>query len=119
MLEAFRLGGWGMIPTAIFGLLMLAASVRYAMSPEKRFVPLQISLGIMTMASGALGFVTGVMKSFSYLGQAAPDDRWIWTLGVGESLNNVALALGLVTLAAVAASIGAYRFSQSSPRLAA
>jgi hypothetical protein len=73
----------------------------------------------MTMACGALGFVTGVMKSFSYLGQAAPEDRWIWTLGVGESLHNVALALGLVTLAAIAASVGAYRFSQASPRTTA
>jgi len=114
MLEAFRNGGWGMIPTTIFGLLLVAASIRYSMSPEKRFVPLQISLGIMTISCGALGFVTGVMKSFSFMGNAAPDDRWIWTLGVGESLNNLALALGLVTLATLAASIGAYRFAQSA-----
>ena len=112
MRGAFHDGGWGMGPTLLFGLLMLAASLRYLWSPEKRYVPLQVSLGIMTLACGALGFVTGVMKSFGAMGQVGPDLKWIWMLGVGESLNNVALALALVTSSALAASVGAFRFSR-------
>ena len=115
MLDAFRMGGWGMAPTALFGLLLLAASIRYLVSPDRRFIPLQLSLGIMTIASGALGFVTGVMRSLSHIGEVAPDKRWIWAYGVSESMNNLALALALITLAAVAASVGAYRFSQLRP----
>jgi len=115
MVEAFHQGGWGMIPTAFFGVLLVLASVRYAVSPERRFVPLQVSLGIMTLASGGLGFVTGLIKSVSTLETAKPDMRWIWVLGMGESLNNIALALGLITLGAVAASIGAWRISQMLP----
>jgi hypothetical protein len=113
--DAFREGGWTMLPTTMFGLLLLAAAVRYALSPERRFVPLQMSLGVMTIACGALGFVMGVMKSFSAMGGVEPDKRWIWLLGVGESLNNVAVAFALVTAAAVAASIGAYRIARSLP----
>ena len=112
MLEAFEMGGWGMFPTLLFGLLMLGASVQYARSPERRYVPLQVSLGILTLAGGGLGFVTGVIKSFSAIGQVQPDERWIWMLGVGESLHNLALALVLVTLGAVFASIGALRLSR-------
>src|SRR5690348_5351015 len=64
MSEAFHMGGWGMYPTLVFGILLVAASVRYAISPERRFVPLQVSLGILTLVGGGLGFITGTIKSF-------------------------------------------------------
>ena len=96
MLEAFKNGGWGMIPTAVFGVLMVAASLKYAMTPERRQVPLLLSLGVLTIAAGGLGFVTGLIKSAE----------------AGESLNNVALALGLVVLGAISASVGALRIAR-------
>jgi hypothetical protein len=36
LLEFFRDGGWGMYPTAIFGVVLLVASVRFAWTPERR-----------------------------------------------------------------------------------
>jgi hypothetical protein len=113
--EAFHLGGWGMYPTLLFGVLLLAASVRYAVKPERRFIPLQISLGILTLAAGSLGFVTGLIKSTLALSEVKPDDRWIWVLGMGEALHCVALALTLVVLAALAAAVGTLRFTRMSP----
>jgi hypothetical protein len=113
--EAFHMGGWGMYPTSIFGLMLVAASIRYAMSPERRFVPIQVSLAIVTMASGGLGFVTGMIKSVLAIEGAGPDRRWIWVLGVGESLNNLALALALVTVGALVASVGALRLAREVP----
>ncbi|KYF55929.1 hypothetical protein BE08_22710, partial [Sorangium cellulosum] len=112
MAEAFHLGGWGMYPTLVFGLLLLAASVRYAVSPERRFVPLQISLGLLTLMSGGFGFVAGAIKSLTFMGAVPPDARWLWIVGLGESLNNVALALALLVLSSFAATVGAYRLSQ-------
>lgn len=114
MVEAFKMGGWGMYPTLVFGLLMLAASVRYAISPERRFVPLQISLGVLTLMAGTLGFVTGMIKSFGAIGEVPPDQRWIWLLGAGEALNCVGLALVLSILAALAASAGAFRLARGA-----
>src|SRR5262245_56843514 len=76
--EAFHNGGWGMYPTAIFGILMVGASIAYAIRPERRFVPLQISLGIMTLVGGSLGFVTGLIKSLNAIHEVKPDERWIW-----------------------------------------
>ena len=115
MLDAFRLGGFGMWPTALFGALLVAASIRYARSPERRLVPLQLSLGVVTLAAGGLGFVTGLIKSTMAIEGAGPDKRWIWVVGMGEALTNVALALALVTLAALAASIGAVRIAREAP----
>jgi len=114
MREMFHLGGFGMYPTTIFGLMLVAACVRYAVSPERRFVPLQVSLGIVTLASGGLGFVTGVVKSIT-AGGVGPDQRWLWVVGLGESLTNVVLALMLIVLGALAATVGALRLAREAP----
>jgi hypothetical protein len=120
--EMFRNGGFGMYPTSVFGVMLIAACICYAMSPERRFVPIQVALGMVTLASGGLGFVTGLIKSTMALGGVSPDQRWIWVLGMGEALNNLALALALVVVGALAASIGALRLARVHPpggRLAA
>lgn len=111
MKEMFHEGGWGMFPTAIFGVLLVVAALAYAARPEKRFVPLQISLGIMTLAAGSLGFVTGLIKSLHALGEVKAEERFIWLIGLGESLNNVALAFIFVVLAVLVASVGALRIA--------
>jgi hypothetical protein len=112
MFEAWKMGGFGMFPTAIFGVLLVASAIRYALSPERRYVPLQLSLGVMTLSAGGLGFVTGMIKSALAIEGAGAERRWVWILGMGESLANVALALALVTLAALAASVGALRIAR-------
>jgi hypothetical protein len=102
-----------MYPTLIFGVLMLAANIRYAIKPERRLVPLQISLGLMTLFGGMLGFTMGTIRSFMAMGEVGADKKWIWLLGVGESLNNVALALVMLVLGCIAASIGAVRIARA------
>jgi len=114
MLHAFELGGWGMYPTLIFGSLLVLAAVKYAMNPERRFVPLLVSLGLMTVVMGALGSVTGMIRCLLAMEQVKPDDRWIWMLGLGEALNDVGLALALVGMAMIATTIGAFRFSRAA-----
>jgi hypothetical protein len=116
--EAFHSGGWGMYPTLVFGVLMIGVSVAYALRPGRRFIPLQISLGIVTLVSGSLGFVTGLIKSLQAIHQVPEDRRFIWLIGLGESLNNVALALTLLVIAVLVISVGAVRVALASPRSA-
>src|SRR5262249_25411547 len=110
----FILGGWGMYPTALFGLLMVAAAIAYARRPEKRFVPLQLSLGILTLSAGSLGFVTGLLKSPGPVCKGGAAPRFSWLIGLGETLNNLALAFALVVLAVLVASVGALRLALRS-----
>ena len=115
MREAFHLGGFGMYPTLVFGLLLLAASFRYAVKPERRFVPLLMSLGLVTLMSGCLGFSLGLMKSFGAMGEVVSESKWIWMIGASEALNNVALALILALIGGIAASVGALRIARGEP----
>ncbi|HSO31753.1 MAG TPA: hypothetical protein VLT33_04540 [Labilithrix sp.] len=102
-----------MFPTLVFGLLLLGASVRYAVKPEGRWVPLQLALGVLTLTSGMLGFVTGVITTTQHLAEL-PSERigLVGATGVGESLSNVGLALLLMMVAALLTSVGAVRLTR-------
>ncbi len=110
--DHFREGGWGMFPTLFFGLMLLAAAGQYAMSPERRFVPLLVALNVLTLASGALGFTSGVIVTAGAL-DAVKEPTNISFLGVGESLNNVAFALIFVVLAALGMTLGAWKIARA------
>jgi hypothetical protein len=113
--EVFRIGGWGMYPTLVFGLLMIGVAFWYAVRPERRLVPLLVSCGLMTFVSGCLGFCTGVVKSLTAMGQAPPEKHFYSLIGVGESLANIVFAFVLIMLALLAISAGALRVARSLP----
>jgi hypothetical protein len=68
----------------------------------------------MTVLSGGLGLVTGLIKSLRAIPDVGPAERWIWLVGLGESLVNVAFALGLVSLATLAMVAGTWRLSRQA-----
>ena len=108
----FRSGGWGMYPTALFGFFLVAATVLYLLKPERRVLPLMVATGIAAFASGLLGFASGLVNTFTYLASVAPEDQLVVAAaGAAESLNNVVLALILIVLSALLASVGALRAS--------
>jgi hypothetical protein len=113
--EAFRLGGWGMYPTTFIGLILLAAAFRFAASPLRgRLAPIA-ALGVLVTLSSCLGFVTGVIKTFSAAGPLEPNERGgVVIMGIGESLHNIGLGLVLLVLATIGVVIGLTR----SPRRA-
>jgi hypothetical protein len=114
MLEHFHDGGFGMFPTMIFGFLLLATSVRYALNPTRALVPLLFGLGILTLSAGALGFVTGCIVAAHFISGHPADMAGLAICGFGEALNNVAFALMFVTLAAMSASWGAWKIARGA-----
>ena len=117
MKDAFIAGGWGMYPTLLAGLALIATCLQYARRPQPRYVPLMLSLGIFTMMAGALGFATGLLSMLQYYtGDMQPI---ILFAGFSESLHNVVLALLLITLGAMLASVGAWRLSRGPGGLSA
>jgi hypothetical protein len=110
----FHDGGWGMYPTTIMGLVLLAAAIRYAMAPNRRRFFLLRQLNMLVLLSGTLGTVTGVIRTFTNM---PSDQLYIAFIGVGESLNNLALALGLMILARIIIAFGAARDGDSAGEL--
>lgn len=108
MSEAFRLGGWGMYPTLIIGLLLVGAAVRFAVRPERHRLTLIIWMQVLTMLVGILGFTAGLIRASLLVGRGTqPADSLIQ--GFGESLHNIGLALCLVVMAGIAGAIGLAR----------
>ena len=117
--DAFREGGWPMFPILLSGLLLFLAAARYAMRPEARRVPLLWALGIVTLLWGGAGFTLGMIKTLGAMGQVPPEQRYIVLIGLGECLNDVALALLLVLLGSMTAAVGAWRRSRGDEAAAA
>lgn len=108
--ESFHEGGWPMYPILVFGLLLLVAAGRYALRPEQRQLPLLRSLGYVNLVGGLLGTTLGVIHTLSWM-SVVPLEKVVQTalLGLGESLNNIALSLWMLFLAGILATIGALR----------
>lgn len=115
MIDAFRLGGFGMYPTAIAGLVLVVTALRYAARPDRATRALARSLSILVALVGVLGFTTGVIKCFISCGSASPSDIPTFVVvGTGESLCNVGLALVLLVFSRIAISFGTYRAGGST-----
>lgn len=107
----FRDGGFGMIPTSVFGFVLVLSAALCVLRPERRCVMITAALTLLTLSAGALGTCIGVAKSLHYL-PAVTDVQLRFTiagLGFAESLNNLVLALVLVVFSALLLTIAAAR----------
>jgi hypothetical protein len=110
MSEAFRLGGWGMYPTMLAGLVLVTVAIRYAVAPDPRRRALVRSLAMLVFLTSCLGFVSGSIRSLiSGAQMAASDAGNLIAQGIGESLENIGLGLALLVMAAIATAIGTSR----------
>lgn len=111
----FVAGGYAMYPTVIFGFLLIAACVLHMLRPDPKRARLAITLGIVTFATGLLGTFVGMCTSAHYIPQVAKAEQFeILALGCEESLHNVVLALTLIVLGGLLASVGALRQANGS-----
>lgn len=110
--DFIREAGWGIYPVILFGAISLAVALRYALLPKRELLPLVIGFSVATIIAGALGTTTGLQATANYVAQTASTDRWLFVVGLRESLNNMDAALFVATLDALLATIGAYRFAK-------
>ena len=114
----YAAGGWGMYPTSLFGFLLLATGLLFALRPDRRFFGVLVCLGVLTASSGALGCAMGMVRTFHYLPEVAPAEQLIIAAaGCAESLHNLILAMLLVIVASLVTLVGAVRALRSAPPL--
>ena len=109
--NAYHEGGWGMYPTTIMGILLVSAAIYYALKPERRNIWIVASVALMTFLAGVLGFTVGVINTMrtATSGEIAGEPTSLALGGVGESLNNVALAFVFLILATIFVTVGVLR----------
>jgi hypothetical protein len=106
----FQEGGVVMFPTAVFGALLVAASV-LALRGGGR-AELRVVLGALTLASGALGTVMGLINTMRWVTKASVTDQLVGgATGIAESLNNLVLAFLLIVMALLVSAVSALRSS--------
>jgi len=99
-----------MYPTLMVGALLVIMAARFAANPARGRLPVVLSLGVLTFIVGSLGFVTGAIKTMIAAGDLPPGEVGkIVAIGLGESLNNIGLALCLLVLAGIGTVVGLSR----------
>ena len=116
MMDFVREAGFGIWPVMVFGALAVALAARHAARPRGGGMPLVVGTSVLTLLFGLLGTVVGIQTSVRYLHQVEDADRWIFLVGLRESLNNMVAALVIVALAGILAMVGAHRASRSRDR---
>jgi hypothetical protein len=114
MAEAFKLGGWGMYPTLVFGILFLGSAIWYAVSPERRRLLLPGVMSLVTLGSGFLGFFTGLIATANGAAEM-PNAANVAMIGFAESLHNVCFALTWFVLSGLVLAVGAFRAGRQKP----
>jgi hypothetical protein len=107
--EILREAGWGVWPVLLFGITSLVLSISYAVTPRRRLLPLVIGFGVATLIAGGLGTITGLQHSVAHLGEVSPDRRWIFLLGLRESLQNLVMAFVIECAVTLVTTVGGYR----------
>ena len=112
MVNFFHEAGWGIWPVMLFGSITLFFACYHAITPRKDFMTPIVGFGIATIIAGFLGSVVGIQNSVRYIENVELADKWIYYIGVRESLNNSVAALVIATLCALAATVGFHRLSK-------
>lgn len=116
MSEFIHEGGWGMYPTIAFGLITAAIALWHAVAPAAKRTALIVGFGAATLLSGILGTTVGLQHSVMHIRSLPADDRWIFLIGLRESLNCTVAALVLAMIAALLATYGSYRRARALDR---
>jgi hypothetical protein len=116
-LEFFRLGGWTMWFVLVFGVLAVGAAGRFALRGEHRLAAFIRWMTVTTVASALFGFLTAMIKVFTYVRfQAKPGERaLILVEGIAEALNVPTFGMLFTVLACLLLSVGYRRFPTTNP----
>jgi hypothetical protein len=117
MMQFFIEGGWGMYPVLVMGVILVVASLRYAMDSEPvrlRFIAAIALALVVTMVHATWTCFAAV---FHYLEQSK-DERWLRSLmtGLMESTRPATLGGALLAVGLILVAVGAYRSGQRELR---
>ena len=109
---AFILGGLGMYPILATSIIIVVASIRYAIDGEPirlRFITATVIAMIAMMLFWTVCDVVIMLRSVYASHVTGERAQVAWAEGISAILNQWGLGLLAMTLAGIAVAIGAYR----------
>lgn len=97
MLHFLEEGGWGMYPVLAFGIATLIVAGRQLLHHDPRRNLTALWLMALTLMAGVIGTSIGMQTSARFLHTTT--EKWLWFVGLQESLNNLVLASMMIALA--------------------
>lgn len=116
MLDFFTEGGFAMWLILALGVVLLAASVRFAIRPDRAHVGLLVALGIAVAAASLQGMLMDMGSVFSFLARSGAElERekqftLVLMQGLKESTRPGTFGGGILVLCCIAIAIGAARY---------
>lgn len=84
---------WPVLVLSVAALVASIVHLRAGRAGRAGYRSLAIGLVAAALAAGLLGTVLGFQRSVAPLAEVAAESRWIFLLGLDESLNNLVVAL--------------------------
>ena len=111
MIDFFRAGGFSMVFVLLFGLLALAAAVRFALWPDVRLSDMLRALTVATLFSVGSGLFSDIAAVCTKVPRnpdwaKGPDLPLIVMTGIGESMAPGVLGCSLLAIAWLIAAVG-------------
>lgn len=116
--ELIREGGWPMYPIVALGGAALLLALRYALYPQRSLRSLVLGVLAASVVMGVLGTALGVQASARAIGDVPDGQRWIFLIGLKESLNCLAAALTLALPTVLAIGAGSHRLGRRLEEMA-
>ncbi|MBL9041840.1 MAG: hypothetical protein JNM83_09585 [Myxococcales bacterium] len=91
--DFFNEAGWPIFPTLAFGVAALSIAIKMIDKPTEQLASLVRNLSVLTLLMGMLGTVLGLQHTVRHVEQVEPGMRWIFVVGLRETLNNFDAAL--------------------------
>ncbi len=113
--DFIRDAGWPIFPTLAFGIAALAVSIKMIDKPTEQLASLVRNLSCITLILGLFGTIVGLQHSVGAIEKVEPAMRWIFLLGLRETLNNLDAALLVLFPTMLCYTAGTFRLRQDQP----
>lgn len=108
-MEMIREAGFAVWLVLAAGAVSTALAARFAVRARRDGLGLVVACIAATLLVGCLGTAIGVQTTVEYVARAPEAERWLFVVGLRESLHNLVLALGFAIVSTIALAVGLAR----------
>ncbi|MFO0620608.1 MAG: hypothetical protein U0745_04360 [Polyangia bacterium] len=115
LIDFVREAGWPIFPTLAFGVAALVGSIKLIEKPTEQLAQLVRNLSVLTLLMGLFGTIVGLQTTVRAVESVEPAMRWIFVIGLRETLNNLDAALLVLLPTVICYTAGTFKLKQLAP----